>query len=79
MMVKRGDIKVAMKEIDGNDGEHIVAMMVKRGDIRVATQKRRRADIATGTSEKASRYRQDIARGPVSMAEIRLLQDALYR
>ena len=40
-------------------------------------QKKRRADIATNDEVKSRR--QDIARGPVSMSEIRLIQDALYR
>ena len=38
--------------------------------------KRRRADLATNDEVKSRR--QELARGPVSMSEIRRLQDALY-
>ena len=40
-------------------------------------QKKRRADIAT--NDEVKRQRQDMAGGPVSMSEIRRIQDALYR
>ena len=75
-----------MKDVT-NHGDIRVAMIVKRADIvKISPRYRERTgekasryrqDIAT--SEKAIRYRQGIARGPVSMAEIRMLQDALYR
>ena len=50
--------------------------------------KRRRVDIASPkkvsvpkrhAEEKASKLRQDIARGPVSMESLRRIQDAMYR
>ena len=46
-------------------------------------QKRRRAEVASPVPvplyDEVQSQRQDIARGPVSMSEIRRIQDALYR
>ena len=73
--------------IASSHGNFRDAMIVKSADIvKISPRYRERTGEKAGrychdiaTSEKAIRYRQDVARGPVSMAEIRRIQDALYR
>ena len=58
-------------------------LQIWRDKIDGGKQKRRRAEVASPVPvplhDEVQSQRQDIARGPVSMSEIRRIQDALYR